>query len=82
MSGQRSFKEAPRGQSPLGPRRGLEGAKRLTNTITEATNEGVTPSGENPGLRVLARMIAQTMLSEGLTRAKVPVSLNDEDKSG
>jgi hypothetical protein len=77
-------KEPPRGQTTLGPgpRLLLGGVELPTNTTTEAPHEGGTASTENPGLRVLARMIARTMLSEGLTHGEVPVSLNDETKSG
>ena len=75
-------KEAPRGQSALRLPLQLGEAELLENTIIGAPHEGGTTSSENPGLRVLARMIAQTMLGEGLTHGEVPVSLNDETNSG
>jgi len=68
-------------QTVLRPRLAV-GAQLLQKGITEAPREGGTSSTENPGLRALARMIARTILGEGLTREEVPVSLGDKNDSG
>ena len=63
-----------------------DGSTPLSNLFYMGPNSDeqcIAPdTDENPGLRHLARLIARTILSEHLTQGEVPVSLDDENRSG
>ena len=74
--------EAPRGQSALTLPLQLGRADLLGEPTTAESNEGGAASGENPGLRVLARMIARDVVDKNLTGAEDAGSVSRNGKDG
>jgi len=74
--------EAPRGPSALNSPLLLGRVDLLGKPATEASNGGGAASGGNPGLRVLARMIARDVVGKNLTGAEDSGSVNRNKKDG